>query len=449
MTQPDADASDRVLARLMRLHPKVIDLSLDRVWRLLAALGHPERDLPPAVHVAGTNGKGSTLAFLRAMLEAQGYRVHAYTSPHLVRFHERIRLAGELIAEDDLIALLEEAERANGDAPITYFEITTCAAFLAFARQPADVLLLETGLGGRLDATNVLERPALTAITPIGLDHMQFLGDTIDAIAGEKAGILKPGTPAVIAPQKPNAAHVLQQRAAEVGAAAYSHGRDWRYEAHTGGRGFGYDGGRLSGDWPAPGLLGPYQIANAAMALACLEQLDALPVGPAAAGVGLARAHWPGRMQRLSGGALARRVPRGWELWLDGGHNADAGEVLAAAIAAWHARDRDGDGGAARPLHVVFGMINSKQPVDFLRPLVARAASLTAVAIPDEPASHTAAESAGFARLAGAQRVAEAADVPEALDALARAEANGPPARVLICGSLYLAGKVLALEQNQ
>ncbi|MDZ7712479.1 MAG: Mur ligase family protein [Rhodovibrio sp.] len=184
MTSADVPVSDRVLARLMRLHPKVIDLSLDRVWRLLAALGHPERVLPPAVHVAGTNGKGSTLAFLRAMLEAQGYRVHVYTSPHLVRFHERIRLAGRLIAEDDLIALLEEAERANGEDPITYFEITTCAAFLAFAREPADVLLLETGLGGRLDATNVLDAPALTAITPVGMDHMQFLGDTIQAIAG-------------------------------------------------------------------------------------------------------------------------------------------------------------------------------------------------------------------------------------------------------------------------
>jgi dihydrofolate synthase/folylpolyglutamate synthase len=443
MTPPDAHASDRVLQRLMRLHPKVIDLSLDRVWRLLAALGHPERDLPPAVHVAGTNGKGSTLAFLRAMLEAQGYRVHVYTSPHLVRFHERIRLGGELIAEDDLIALLEEAERANGEDPITYFEITTCAAFLAFARQPADVLLLETGLGGRLDATNVLERPALTAITPIGMDHMQFLGDTVQAIAGEKAGILKPGTPAVLAPQKPAAASVLQARAAELGAPTFAHGTEWTYRAHTGGQGFHYSGGRLSGDWPAPSLLGPYQIANAAMALACAERLDGFPVDADAARTGLARAHWPGRMQRLAGGTLARRLPDRWELWLDGGHNADAGQVLAAAVDAWQA-----DPGAARPLHVVFGMINSKQPVEFLTPLVPRAASLTAVAIPGEEASHTAAESAAFARAAGASRVREAGCVPSALDALAREHADGPPARVLICGSLYLAGKVLALDEG-
>ena len=443
MTPPDATASDRVLQRLMRLHPKVIDLSLDRVWRLLAALGHPERQLPPAVHIAGTNGKGSTLAFLRAMLEAEGYRVHAYTSPHLVRFHERIRLNGQLIDEDALIALLEEAERANGEDPITYFEITTCAAFLAFAREPADVLLLETGLGGRLDATNVLDRPALTAITPIGMDHMQFLGDTIQAIAGEKAGILKPGTPAVIAPQKPAAAGVLQRRAAEVGAPSYAHGRNWRYDGHSGGQGFRFDGGRLSGDWPAPGLLGPYQIANAAMALACLEQLEAFPVGREAARAGLARAHWPGRMQPLSDGALARRLPGDWELWLDGGHNADAGAVLAAAIDAWET-----DPGTARPLHLVFGMINSKQPVEFLTPLVPRAASLTAVAIPGEPASHTSAESADFARRAGATRVHEAADVPDALDALAHEQAREGPARVLICGSLYLAGKVLALDAD-
>jgi dihydrofolate synthase/folylpolyglutamate synthase len=443
MTQPSA--SDRVLARLMRLHPKVIDLSLDRVWRLLAALGHPERDLPPAVHVAGTNGKGSTLAFLRAMLEAAGYRVHVYTSPHLVRFHERIRLAGALIGEDQLLALLEEAERANGEAPITYFEITTCAAFLAFAREPADVLLLETGLGGRLDATNVLDAPALTAVTPIGMDHMQFLGETIEEIAGEKAGILKPGTPAVIAPQKPEAGRVLLDRARAVGAPVHAHGTDWSYTPAADGTGFGYAGGALAGAWPAPGLLGPYQIANAATALACAERLPGFTISAESARTGLARAHWPGRMQRLAEGALARRLPAGWDLWLDGGHNADAGAVLAAAIDAWHARDREA-GGAARPLHLVYGMINSKHPVDFLRPLVPRAASLTAVAIPDEPASHTAAESAGFARQAGATRVAEAADVPEALDDLTRTHADGPPARVLICGSLYLAGKVLALD---
>src|SRR3954462_5613617 len=224
--------SDRVLTRLMRLHPKKIDLTLGRVERLLAALGNPQDRLPPVIHVAGTNGKGSTVAMLRACLEAAGYRVHGYTSPHLVRFHERLRLAGELIDEDALLAVLDECERANGEAPITFFEITTAAAFLAFARIPADIVLLEVGLGGRLDATNVMRHPAATAITPISLDHQAFLGDTIAAIAGEKAGILKQGTPAVIGPQPDEAAAVLEARAAAIGAPLYRWNREWRCYPH-------------------------------------------------------------------------------------------------------------------------------------------------------------------------------------------------------------------------
>ena len=437
--------SDRVLQRLMALHPKIIDLSLDRVWRLLAALGHPERALPPAVHVAGTNGKGSTLAFLRAMLEAAGYRVQVYSSPHLVRFHERIRLADGLIAEERLLALLEEAEAANAGQPITYFEITTCAAFLAFAHDAADVLLLETGLGGRLDATNVLDRPALTAITPVSLDHMQYLGDTLAEIAGEKAGILKPGAPAVVAPQAPEALVPIAERADALGVAPYLGGRDWTHAPDEAAEGFVYAGGRLSGRWPAPRLLGPYQIANAATALACAETLQGFEIDADAARRGLAAAQWPGRMQPLTSGALADLLPDGWELWLDGGHNAAAGEVLAAAVDAWRRRGAD-----ARPLHVVYGMLNSKQSVAFLRPLVARADSLSAIAIPGEPASHSAAESAAFARQAGARRVHEAATVADALRALAdAADANAAPARVLICGSLYLAGRVLADNANQ
>jgi dihydrofolate synthase/folylpolyglutamate synthase len=433
--------SDRVLQRLMALHPKIIDLSLDRVWRLLAALGHPERALAPAIHVAGTNGKGSTLAFLRAMLEAAGYRVQVYTSPHLVRFHERIRLTGGPIAEDRLLALLEEAEAANGGQPITYFEITTCAAFLAFAREEADVLLLETGLGGRLDATNVLARPALTAITPVSMDHMQFLGDTLAQIAGEKAGILKPHSPAVIAPQAPEAAQVIDARAAELGVVPYRGGVEWHATPGPAAEGFRYDGGRLSGSWPAPRLLGPYQIANAATALACLEQLSGIEVGPEAVRTGLRQADWPGRMQLLAEGPLPARLPAGWELWLDGGHNAAAGEMLGAAADAWRAGDRT----APRPLHLVFGMITSKQPVAFLGPLAARADSLTALEIPAEPASHSAAESAGFARAAGASQVHQAPSLEAALDRLAAdSDPAAPPARVLITGSLYLAGKVLA-----
>ena len=226
-----AATSDRVLERLSRLHPKLIDLSLGRVERLLAALGNPQDRLPPVVHVAGTKGKGSTVAMMRACLEAAAYRAHVYTSPHLVRFHERIRVAGQLIDEEALIALLEECERANGDEPITFFEITTAAAFLAFVRTPADIALLEVGLGGRLDATNVVRRPAVTAITPVSLDHQAFLGDTVAAIAGEKAGILKPGAPAVIAVQSDDAEAVIEERATALGARLFRSGHEWRCEA--------------------------------------------------------------------------------------------------------------------------------------------------------------------------------------------------------------------------
>jgi len=440
MHSTDSPHSDLVLARLMALHPKIIDLSLDRVWRLLDRLGHPERALPPVVHVAGTNGKGSLIAFLDAMLAAAGWRVHAYTSPHLVRFHERIRLNGEPIPEPELLALLEEAEAANGGAPITFFEITTCAAFLAFARQPADVLLLETGLGGRLDATNVIDRPALTAITPVSMDHMQYLGNDLATIAGEKAGILKPGVPAVAAPQHPAAEAVIAARAEALGAPLSLGGRDWRATLEPEQGGFRFRA--ADGDerrYPLPRLLGPYQVDNAAVAIACAAKLSGFAVDDAAIRAGLDRARWPGRLQQLREGPLVDTLPAGWELWLDGGHNASAGAALAAAIDAWAAGDDP-----PRPLHLVFGMLNSKAPTDFLRPLVARADSLTAIAIPEEPATLSAEEAAAFARQAGARRVHTAADAGEALARLAAsASPETPPARVMICGSLYLAGKVL------
>jgi len=450
-----AAGSDRVLARLMALHPKIIDLSLDRVWRLLARLGHPERDLPPVVHVAGTNGKGSLLAFLHAMHAAEGRRVHVYTSPHLVRFHERIRLAGTLIPEDDLLALLGEAEAANDGAPITFFEITTCAAFLAFARTSAELLLLETGLGGRLDATNVLDAPALTAITPVSLDHMQYLGPDIASIAGEKAGILKPGVPAVIAPQRPESEAVLAARAEALGAPLSLGGRDWRAWPAADRRSFTF--GDTTGPetvYPAPGLLGPVQLDNAALAVACARALPGdLRLSEAAIRAGLARARWPGRLQRLETGAPTAAVPEGWpadwEIWLDGGHNAAAGAALAAACDAWAEADA-AQGQAQRPLHLVAGMLNTKAPADFLAPLLARADSLTTVPIPGEPASLNADELAAAARGNGmaaarpAPRIDTAPDVATALGALTRAAPDGPPPRVLICGSLYLAGKVLA-----
>ncbi|CAO3376871.1 bifunctional folylpolyglutamate synthase/dihydrofolate synthase [Azospirillum argentinense] len=425
-----ASLADPVLDRLKGLHPKVIDLSLDRVHRLLAALGHPERRLPPVVHVAGTNGKGSTLAFLRAMLEAAGLRVHVYTSPHLVRFHERIRLAGTLIDDDRLAALLEECEVANGGGPITFFEVTTVAALLAFAREPADVVLLETGLGGRLDATNVVDRPAVTAITRISYDHRQFLGDTLEAIAGEKAGIFKPGVPAVIFPQPAEeAARTLAIRAETVGAPVPR----WSVTPTEGG--FRFESDRRRIDLPQPGLAGAHQIVNAGVALACLDHLPVV-VDDAAVRRGLAAVEWPARLQRLTRGPLAESLPAGWELWLDGGHNDSAGEVLAIQAARWAAEE------PGRPLLLVYGMLASKEPREFLGPLAPFVTAARTVAIPGEEASLTAEDTAAATRACGIADSAAAADVGSALEDLA-GRVDGP-ARVLICGSLYLAGTVLA-----
>ncbi|GAB5467922.1 MAG: folylpolyglutamate synthase/dihydrofolate synthase family protein [Rhodospirillales bacterium] len=424
---PDGAAlgSDLVLERLTRLHPKLIDLTLERVWRLLDLVGNPQDRLPPLVHVAGTNGKGSTVAALRAMAEAQGLRVHAYTSPHLVRFHERIRLAGELIAEPDLLALLEECEAANGPDPITFFEVTTVAALLAFSRVPADLLLLEVGLGGRLDATNVIARPAVSVITPISMDHMDFLGRTLALIAAEKAGILKPKVPAVIAPQAPEALAAIEARASEVGAPLQRAGLEWQFLAHA-------DSLEVAGrHYPLPALSGAHQLENAATALRTAEVLGrrvpALAIAPAARAQGLRAMTWPARLQRLESGAQLAKLPPGWDLWLDGGHNAAAGAALAAQFERW----------SDRPTHVIYGLLNSKAAADFLAPLTARAASLQAIAIPGEPNSLTAEAAAA---------AAPGAQARESLDAaLANLAAKGAvPARVLICGSLYLAGKVLA-----
>jgi dihydrofolate synthase / folylpolyglutamate synthase len=424
--------SDIVLARLMRLHPKLIDLSLGRVERLLAALGDPQEQLPPVIHVAGTNGKGSTVATLRACLEAAGGCVHAYTSPHLVRFHERIRLAGRLIDEDRLFALLEECERANDGAPITYFEITTAAALLAFSRTRADFVLLETGLGGRLDATNVVCRPAATAITPISLDHQAFLGDTIGAIAGEKAGILKPDMPAIIAPQPADAAAVIAERARHVGAPLFRFGHEWRCAPADGG--MLYEGGRWRLDLPLPSLPGAHQIVNAGTAIACLEQLPGIEIGRDAIAEGLGHIEWPARLQRLGRGPLVEKLPAGWELWLDGGHNPGAGEVLAAALAEWR----------GRPLHLIVGMLNTKDAAGFLAPLAPHAQTLAAVTIPGEENPLPAD------RIVDAARSVELDASPSpslaaALDMIiAHAGGCAAPARILICGSLHLAGVVLA-----
>jgi dihydrofolate synthase / folylpolyglutamate synthase len=428
---PISSVADPILDRLKVLHPKAIDLSLDRVWRLMAALGHPERSLPPVIHVAGTNGKGSTVATLRAVLEAAGHRVHVYTSPHLVRFSERIRLAGSIIDEAALAEILEEIERRNAGEPITFFEVTTAAAFLAFARTPADVTLLETGMGGRLDATNIIDRPLATVITPISYDHMQFLGTTLAEIAGEKAGILKRGVPAVTGVQPDEAQAVLTARAAAVGAVPVRRGTEWQVEARDDG--FRYRGCRTV-DLPRPSLPGRHQIDNAALAIATLDHIEALKVDDAAMRAGLAAVEWPARLQRLTRGPLPALLPPGAELFLDGGHNEAAGEILAD----WAKANHD------KPLDVVFAMISTKSPEAFLAHLAPYARRLRAVAIPGEPLSLPADVTAAAAQKAGIRDAAAAASTEAAVADLVARAAGGPPPRVLVCGSLYYAGTVLA-----
>jgi dihydrofolate synthase/folylpolyglutamate synthase len=429
---PEAPGSDLVLERLNRLHPKIIDLDLRRVVRLLKLVGNPEQHLPPIVHVAGTNGKGSVIAYLRAILEEAGYRVHVYTSPHLVRFHERIRLAGSLIEEARLIELLVECEKANGGDAITFFEITTVAAFLAFTRNPADILLLETGLGGRLDATNVIERPLASVITSISMDHMQFLGDSIGKIAAEKAGIIKRGCPVVTAPQADVPQEVLTKTASQIHAPMWRHDHEWDYVLTE--TGFRYEeAGRLI-ELPRPSLLGRHQFDNAATAIAATRWLTGFEIGPSELKAGIATADWPARMQRLSQGPLVEMLPKDWELWLDGGHNADAGRAIAMMLSDWRARD-------GRPTSLVFGMLNTKEPLEFLRPIVPFADDLSAIAIPGDHASLSAEESLGLAKRAGIPAQAFASAI-EAVSHIVGAHPGGPR-RVLICGSLYLAGTIL------
>ncbi len=418
-----AQGSDVILERMMALHPKIIDLTLDRVWRLLNSLGNPQDALPPVIHIAGTNGKGSTQAMLRAGLEAAGCRVHAYTSPHLARFHERIRLAGDLITEDALSDVLDECYHANGTDSITYFEITTCAALLAMSRTPADYTLLEVGLGGRLDATNVVAQPALTIITPISIDHEQYLGDTLAKIAFEKAGIIKRGVPCVVGPQPDEAMAVIEDVAARYGAPLLAHGQHWHVQAEAGRMVYQDDTGLL--DLPLPNLPGAHQIENAGAALAALRHLE---MGEIAAEAAVSRAVWPARMQRLNSGALARAVPEA-ELWLDGGHNASAGQALARHLASL----------PKRPTHLICGMLNTKDIGGYLRPLSAEAGNLIAVSIPGEANTLPAEVTAEAARAVGL-KASCAPDIHAALDQVI---AEDPQARILICGSLYLAGHIL------
>lgn len=426
--------SDQILGRLMDLHPKIIDLSLDRIERLLHALGDPHLALPPVVHVAGTNGKGSTTAFLRAMLEAAGYRVHVYTSPHLVTFAERIRLAGKVIDETELADILEYCETRNEGRPITYFEITTAAGFEAFARHQADAVLLEVGMGGRVDATNVVPNPAATVITPVSMDHMAFLGNTLGKIAFEKAAIQKAGVPSVIGWQAPEAGRVIEDFAADIGAPMWRFDREYRVDPWGDGVRYASDGLDLT--VPRIGLPGAHQHQNLAAALAAAERLRGagfeLPDGALADGA--ARVDWPGRLQRLTRGPVVERLGPDWEVWLDGGHNAAAGAVLGEQAARW----ADADG---RDLHLIFGMLNSKAADAFLSPLVPHARTARTVTIPGEINSLTAQEAAAAGRAVGLS-ADMAPDLPAAADALAKAAPR--PGRLLICGSLYLAGHVLA-----
>jgi dihydrofolate synthase/folylpolyglutamate synthase len=421
-------SSDVLLERLMQLHPKLIDLSLDRMHDILGKLGNPQHNLPPVVHVAGTNGKGSAIAYMRAALIAAGYRVHVYTSPHLVRFHERVELDGEIISEADLTALLDECERVNGGEPITYFEVTTAAAFLAFSRVPADILLLETGLGGRLDATNVVDQPLATVITPVSLDHQQFLGDTIDKIAGEKAGIIKADVQVIIGPQDPEARQVMMARAAALGSPAFASGLDFDVIERS-PDGFVMSDGDTRLIMPMPCLLGPHQPLNAATAIATLRRLKGFDFSREALAKGLTTARWPGRMQQVHDGRLKALLGLDTELWLDGGHNPAAGQVLADMAQTW----------ADRPLDLVVGMMNTKDPTGFIKPLAPFVRRAIAVEIPGEKNTLAADETLRVLQDAGLQAT-KACDVETALQQLAAEEG---PSRVLICGSLYLAGRVL------
>ncbi len=426
--------SDLILERMLALHPLKIDLSLGRLEALLARLGDPQLDLPPVIHVAGTNGKGSTVAFMRAVLEAAGRKVHVYTSPHLVRFHERIRLAGHLVDEARLAAALEACERVNAGAPITLFEMTTAVAFKLFSQTPADVLLLEVGLGGRFDATNVVANPALCVITPVSIDHPEFLGSTLAAIAFEKAGIIKPRIPVVVAAQEAEACAVIERQAEKLRAPILIGAQDFTGREERGRLVYQDETGLL--DLPLPRLAGRHQIQNAATAIAALRQFD--PQLPDAAfEAGMLRVDWPARLQRLTNGPLVTLAPQGAEIWLDGGHNVAGGRVLGEAMADLEAQ-------APRPLIIICGTLATKDTAGFLAAFRGLARQVLAVPIPGEHAGRApqeVAEAAGRAGLAADC----AGSVAEALALLAARDWDRPP-RILIAGSLYLAGQVL--DQN-
>ena len=423
---------DAALARLQGLHPKAIDLSLGRVQRLCAALGYPERRLPPVIHVAGTNGKGSTVAFIRAIAEAAGLSAHVYTSPHLVRFAERIRLNGRLISDDALAQTLEEVERLNAGQPITFFEITAAAAFHAFASSPADLAIIEVGLGGRYDATNVIPAPRVAVIAPVDYDHREFLGDDLAGIAREKAGILKSGSAGVSAWQAPAAESAIIEEARKVGAPLSWMGQD--FDAQSDGDQMVW---RSKGELlrlPRPRLLGDYQIANAGLAIAAVQAFKDPRITSAAIEAGLRNVVWPARLQKLTAGPLVELTESvGGSLWLDGGHNPHAARALAD-FAGQMGRDD------LRPLVVIMGLLANKDA----RGVIAPFGPLSCRMIFTDFDATAAAKGADLAAVASAIGV-RSETAPDVRSAVVAACAHGP-ARVLICGSLYLAGEVLALS---
>jgi dihydrofolate synthase / folylpolyglutamate synthase len=432
-TAPTSSPSGEILARLSTLHPNTIDLSLDRMQRLMAQLGNPERRLPPTIHVAGTNGKGSTIAYLRAILEAADLTVHVYTSPHLVRMNESIRLGGMLVSDVDLHDAFAHVEAVNAGAPITLFEAETAAAFHLLASHPADVLLLEVGLGGRLDATNVVEAPVASVITPIAIDHTDFLGDTVEKIAAEKAGIIKRRVPVIIADQLPEVSAVLEAQARKLHAPTHSAGQEWHISVERGRLVYQDDRGLM--DLAAPRLFGRHQFGNAGLAIAALRALPQFKFDPSVYERGVASAEWPARMQRLTSGKLLPLAPDESELWLDGGHNAEGGRVIAEALGDLEER-------VPRPLVIIVGMMANKDASGFLANFAGLTRHIIAVPIPDRAGVMPVEKLVDAGRALG-MRVETADSAGAALQSLRRLAYEVPP-RVLICGSLYLAGHVLA-----
>ncbi|TMJ18203.1 MAG: bifunctional folylpolyglutamate synthase/dihydrofolate synthase [Alphaproteobacteria bacterium] len=437
MNAPDATPSplDGLIARLSALHPKRIDLGLERMQRLLEQLGHPERKLPPVIHVAGTNGKGSTIAYLRAILEAAGLRVHAYTSPYLVRINECFRLGGVLVSDDELRLALEHCERANAGAPITFFEAKTAAAFGLFAQHAADVLLLEVGLGGRLDSTNVIEAPLATVLAPISMDHTEFLGDTLTSIAAEKAAIIKRNVPVISAEQPVEAMAVIEAKANRTRAPLHAAGEGWHVGVERGRLVYQDDRGLM--DLAAPKLFGRHQFDNAGLAIATLRAIETFKVSSAAFEAGIVNAEWPARMQRLSSGVLADQGPPGCEIWLDGGHNAAGGRVAAAALGDLEER-------VSRPLVIIAGMMANKDANAFLANFAGLTRHIIALQIPHQDNAMPPERLADAARGLG-MRFEICESIEAALRALTRLAYEVPP-RILITGSLYLAGHVLKIN---